>query len=99
MIIKDKRSKKKSGKQKKAELEKEAIMDSRNMLALMVASAATSWKTGIPYADLVAKAENRNLKPDTFFLDIADTIGTMFTMVEAETTSSADNNNLETEEK
>ena len=48
MIVKDKTSKKKSGKQKKAELEKEAVMDSRNMLALMVASAATSWKTGIP---------------------------------------------------
>ena len=84
MIVKDKTSKKKSGKQKKAELEKVAVMDSRNMLALMVASAATSWKTGIPYADLVASAEQNNLKPAPFFLDLADTIGTMFTMVEAD---------------
>ena len=84
MIVKDKTSKKKSRKQKKAEHEKEEIMDSRNMLALMVASAATSWKTGIPYADLIASAENNKLKPDTFFLDLADTIGTMFTMVEAD---------------
>ena len=84
MIVKDKTSKKKSGKQKKAERDKETIMDSRNMLALMVASAATSWKTGMPYADLVASAEKNNLKPDTFFLDLADTIGTMFTMVEAD---------------
>ena len=84
MIIKDKTTKRKSDKQRKAELEKETIMGSRNLLALMVASAATSWKTGIPYADLIASAENNNLKPDTFFLDLADTIGTMFTMVEAD---------------
>ena len=82
MIIKDKTTKRKSGKQRKAELEKETIMGSRNLLALMVASAATSWKTGIPYADLIASAERENLKPETFFLEIADTIGTMFTMVE-----------------
>jgi hypothetical protein len=50
----------------------------------MVASAAVSWKTGIPYADLQAQAEKENLKTDTFFLDIADSIGTMFTMVEEE---------------
>jgi len=51
----------------------------------MLASAATSWKTGIPYADLQAQAEKENLKSETFFLDIADSIGTMFTMVENET--------------
>ena len=50
----------------------------------MVASAATSWKTGIPYADLQATAEREKLKADTYFLDIADSIGTMFSMVEQE---------------
>jgi len=65
-------------------LEQDQIMDSRAMLALMIASAATSWKTGVPYADLIAQAENKDLKADTFFLEIADTIGTMFTMVQSE---------------
>ena len=50
----------------------------------MLASAATAWKTGIPYADLQAQAERENLKADTFFLELADTIGTMFSMVEQE---------------
>ena len=59
-------------------------MDSRAMLAVMIASAATAWKTGIPYADLQATAERENLKADTYFLDIADSIGTMFSMVEQE---------------
>ena len=54
------------------------------MLAVMLASAATSWKTCIPYADLQATAEKENLKADTYFLDIADSIGTMFSMVEEE---------------
>ena len=67
---------------KETRLEQKQIMDSRNTLAVMLASAATSWKTGIPYADLIASAERENLKPETFFLEIADTIGTMFTMVE-----------------
>jgi len=65
-------------------LEKDQIMESRAMLALMIASAATAWKTGIPYADLLAQAENKNLKADTFFLEIADHVGTMFTMVQSE---------------
>ena len=46
--------------------------------------AATAWKTGVPYADLQATAEKNNLKADTYFLELADNIGTMFTMVEAE---------------
>jgi hypothetical protein len=62
--------------------EQKMIMDSRAMLALMLASAATSWKTGVPYADLIATAENKNLKADSYFLDMADNVGTMFTMVE-----------------
>jgi len=69
---------------KEIKFEQKQIMDSRAMLAVMLASAATSWKTGIPYADLQATAERENLKTDTFFLDIADTIGTMFSMVEQE---------------
>ena len=69
---------------KEIKFEQKQIMDSRAMLAVMLASAATSWKTGIPYADLQATAERENLKSDTFFLDIADSIGTMFSMVEAE---------------
>jgi len=69
---------------KEIKFEQKLIMDSRAMLAMMVASAAVSWKTGIPYADLQATAERENLKSDTFFLDIADSIGTMFSMVEAE---------------
>ena len=63
--------------------EQKAIMDSRATLALMLASAATAWKTGVPYSDLIANAEKENLKADTYFLDIADSVGTMFTMVEA----------------
>tara|TARA_R100001443_G_C3327042_1_gene171460 strand:- start:532 stop:771 length:240 start_codon:yes stop_codon:yes gene_type:complete len=73
---------KKSTREIKAE--QKQIMDSRDMLALMLASVSTSWKTGVPYADLIASAEKNNLKPDSFFLEIADSIGTMFTMVEAE---------------
>ena len=69
---------------KEIRLEQKQIMDSRAMLAVMLASAATSWKTGIPYADLQATAERENLKADTFFLELADTIGTMFSMVEEE---------------
>jgi hypothetical protein len=70
---------------KETRLEQKQIMKSRETLAMMVASAAVSWKTGIPYADLQAQAEKENLKSETFFLDIADSIGTMFTMVENET--------------
>ena len=69
---------------KEIKLEQDQVMDSRNRLAIMIASAATSWKTGIPYADLQAQAERENLKTDTFFLEIADAIGTMFSMVEQE---------------
>ena len=69
---------------KEIKLEQKKVMDSRAMLAMMIASAAVSWKTGIPYADLQAQAERENLKTDTFFLELADTIGTMFSMVEQE---------------
>jgi len=69
---------------KEIKFEQKLVMDSRAMLAMMVASAAVSWKTGIPYADLQATAEKENLKSDSFFLAIADSIGTMFSMVEAE---------------
>ncbi len=69
---------------KEIKLEQNQVMDSRNTLAVMLASAATSWKTGIPYADLQATAEREKLKADTYFLDIADSIGTMFSMVEQE---------------
>tara|TARA_B100001250_G_C19630526_1_gene713550 strand:- start:350 stop:589 length:240 start_codon:yes stop_codon:yes gene_type:complete len=74
--------KKKSVKEIKAE--QKQIMDSRALLALMLASAATAWKTGVPYSDLLANAERQNLKADSYFLDLADSVGTMFTMVEAE---------------
>ena len=69
---------------KEIKLEQDQLMNSRATLAVMLASAATSWKTGIPYADLQATAERENLKTDTFFLELADTIGTMFSMVEQE---------------
>ena len=74
--------KKKSVKEIKAE--QKQIMDSRALLALMLASAATAWKTGVPYSDLLANAERQNLKADSYFLDLADSVGTMFTKVEAE---------------
>jgi len=74
--------KKKSAREIKAE--QKQIMDSRALLALMLASAATAWKTGVPYSDLLANAERENLKADSYFLDLADNVGTMFTMVEAE---------------
>tara|TARA_R110002020_G_scaffold57784_1_gene158903 strand:+ start:1489 stop:1728 length:240 start_codon:yes stop_codon:yes gene_type:complete len=69
---------------KEIKLEQKQVMDSRNTLAVMLASAATSWKTGIPYADLQATAEREKLKADTYFLEIADSVGTMFSMVEQE---------------
>ena len=69
---------------KEIKFEQKQVMDSRATLALMIASAATAWKTGIAYADLQAQAERENLKTDTFFLELADTIGTMFSMVEQE---------------
>ena len=69
---------------KEIKFEQKQVMDSRNSLAVSLASAATAWKTGIPYADLQATAERENLKADTYFLDIADSIGTMFSMVEQE---------------
>ena len=69
---------------KEIKFEQKQVMDSRNSLAVSLASAATAWKTGIPYADLQATAEKENLKADTYFLDIADSIGTMFSMVEQE---------------
>lgn len=65
-------------------LEQKQVMDSRALLAVMLASAATSWKTGISYAELQATAEKENLKADTYFLDLADSVGTMFSMVEQE---------------
>ena len=76
------KTKKKTAKEIK--FEQKQVMESRAMLALMLASAATAWKTGVPYADLQATAEKENLKADTYFLELADNIGTMFTMVEAE---------------
>jgi len=69
---------------KEVRFEQKQIMESRASLAIMLASAAISWKTGIPYADLQAQAERENLKADTYFLDMADSVGTMFSMVEAE---------------
>ena len=64
-------------------LESDSIMDSRRQLALMLGCAAASWKSGISFQELMMEAHKADTAPETFWLEIADTVGTMIYMLES----------------
>ena len=67
---------------KEQKLESDSIMDSRRQLALMLGCAAASWKSGVSFQELMMEAHNADTSPETFWLEIADTVGTMIYMLE-----------------
>ena len=69
---------------KEQKLESDSIMDSRRQSALMLGCAAASWKSGISFQELMMEAHKADTSPETFWLEIADTVGTMIYMVESE---------------
>ena len=69
---------------KEQKLESDSIMDSRRQLALMLGCAAASWKSGISFQELMMEAHKADTSPETFWLEIADTVGTMIYMVESD---------------
>ena len=69
---------------KEQKLESDSIMDSRRQLALMLGCAAASWKSGISFQELMMEAQKADTSPETFWLEIADTVGTMIYMVESD---------------
>jgi hypothetical protein len=69
---------------KEQKLENDSIMDSRRQLALMLGCAAASWKSGISFQELMMEAHKADTSPETFWMEIADTVGTMIYMVESE---------------
>ena len=69
---------------KEQKLENDAIMDSRRQLALMLGCAAASWKSGVSFQELMMEAHKADTSPETFWLEIADTVGTMIYMLESE---------------
>ena len=69
---------------KEQKLESDSIMDSRRQLALMLGWAAASWKSGISFQELMMEAHKADTSPETFWLEIADTVGTMIYMVESD---------------
>ena len=73
---------KKTAKEQK--LESDSIMDSRRQLALMLGCAAASWKSWVSFQELMMEAHKADTSPETFWLEIADTVGTMIYMVENE---------------
>jgi|APSaa5957512535_1039671.scaffolds.fasta_scaffold82425_2 hypothetical protein len=77
-----KKKERKSVKEQK--LEQDRIMESRARLALMLATAASAWKTGLPFHELLAEADKQGLKSSSFFLSYADEISSMLTWVESE---------------
>ena len=58
------------------------IDESRMQLAIMLANAAVSWKTGASFAELMGTAVSKNMKADNFWLDLADTVSVAVKMVE-----------------
>ena len=50
----------------------------------MLACAAASWKSGISFQELMMEAHKSDTSPETFWLEIADTVGTMIYMLEGE---------------
>ena len=69
---------------KEQKLENDSIMDSRRQLALMLGCAAASWKSGVSFQELMLEAHKADTSPETFWLEIADTVGTMIYMLESE---------------
>ena len=69
---------------KEQKLESDSIMDSRRQLALMLGCAAASWKSGVSFQELMMEAHKADTSPETFWLEIADTVGTMIYMLESE---------------
>ena len=69
---------------KEQKLENDSIMNSRRQLALMLGCAAASWKSGISFQELMMEANKADTTPETFWMEIADTVGTMIYMVESE---------------
>ena len=69
---------------KEQKLENDSIMNSRRQLALMLGCAAASWKSGISFQELMMEAHKADTSPETFWMEIADTVGTMIYMVESE---------------
>jgi len=58
------------------------IDEAREQLAVMLCSAAVSWKTGISFAQLMGNSANKKLRPDDFWLEMADVTGNVMGMVE-----------------
>jgi hypothetical protein len=50
----------------------------------MLGCAAASWKSGISFQELMMEANKADTTPETFWMEIADTVGTMIYMVESE---------------
>ena len=69
---------------KEQKLENDSIMESRRQLALMLGCAAASWKSGVSFQELMLEAHKADTSPETFWLEIADTVGTMIYMLESE---------------
>ena len=68
---------------KEQKLENDSIMNSRRQLALMLGCAAASWKSGVSFQELMMEAHKADTSPETFWLEIADTVGTMIYMLES----------------
>tara|TARA_B100001250_G_scaffold388604_1_gene386990 strand:+ start:1019 stop:1180 length:162 start_codon:yes stop_codon:yes gene_type:complete len=49
----------------------------------MLGCAAASWKSGVSFQELMMEAGKADTSPETFWLEIADTVGTMIYMVES----------------
>ena len=75
--------------QKEQKLEKDSIKESRRTLALMLGCAAASWKSGISFQELMMEAHKADTSPETFWLEIADTVGTMIYMLESDANTGA----------
>ena len=69
---------------KEQKLESDSILNSRRQLALMLGCAAASWKSGVSFQELMMEAHKADTTPETFWLEIADTVGTMIYMVESD---------------
>ena len=71
---------------KEQKLESDSIMNSRRQLALMLGCAAAAWKSGVSFQELMMEAHKADTTPETFWLEIADTVGTMIYMLESKET-------------
>ena len=58
------------------------IDEAREQLAVMLCSAAVSWKTGISFSQLMGNSTKQQLRPDDFWLEMADVTGNVMGMVE-----------------